>query len=242
MQFAHRILVLDDEPEVLAWIGSVLTDGGLQHTAVESGSAMQRALREQPHSLVLMDLRLQGEDGLTLARELRRNSTVPIIMMTGKGDEADRVLGLELAADDYLVKPISGRELLARVRATLRRSTELSHPAVRPDDVVHERYLFGDFVLDMTTRTLAHQDGVACELTRGEFALLAAMVRRAGHIWSRDELVAQFRGSEAEVYDRSVDVLILRLRRKIEPNPRQPAYIRTERGLGYVFGVTVTRG
>jgi two-component system OmpR family response regulator len=242
MHASHRILVLDDEPEVLAWIGAVLNEGGLQHTAVESGTAMQRALREQPHSLVLMDLRLRGEDGLSLARELRRQSTVPIIMMSGKGDEADRVLGLELAADDYLVKPISGRELLARVRANLRRSTELSQPVARPDDPVRERYLFGDWVLDMSLRSVSRNDGTPCELTRGEFALLAAMVCRPQRIWSRDELIAQFRGSEAESYDRSVDVLILRLRRKIEPNPRQPTYIRTERGHGYVFGVTVTRG
>ena len=238
----HRILVLDDEPEVLTWIGDVLAEGGLAHTPVRTGEGMLDALRQAPHSLVLMDLRLQGEDGLALARSLRRTSTVPIIMMSGKGDESDRVLGLELAADDYVVKPISGRELLARVRASLRRSTELSQPSARPDDVVHERYVFGDWVLDLTQRTLARTDGTPCGVTRGEFALLAAMVKYTGRVWARDELIAQFRGAEAETYDRSVDVLILRLRRKIEPNPRLPAYIRTERGHGYVFGVAVTRG
>jgi len=242
MPSPHRILVLDDEPEVLDWIGDVLRDGGLQPTPVQTGAAMQRALREQPHSLVLLDLKLRGEDGLAIARELRRSSTVPILMMSGKGDEADRVLGLELAADDFLVKPISGRELLARVRASLRRATELSQPAARPGDPVHERYLFGDWVLDRTARTLARCSGEPCEVTRGEFALLSAMVTQAGRVWARDELLSQFRGTEAEVYDRSVDVLVLRLRRKIEPNPRQPAYIRTERGQGYVFGVPVTRG
>jgi two-component system OmpR family response regulator len=238
----HRILVLDVVPEVLAWIGEVLREGGLQVTAVGSGEAMRQALRERPHSLVLMDLRLHGEDGLALARELRRGSTMPIIMMSGKGDETDRVLGLELAADDYLSKPISGRELLARVRATLRRCTELSQPAPHPDALVHERYRFDDWVLDLTERTLARADGAPCELTRGEFALLAAMVRQPSRVWTREELLAQFRGSEAEAYDRSVDVLVLRLRRKIEPNPRQPVYIRTERGQGYVFGVAVSRG
>lgn len=242
MPTPHRILVLDDEPDVLDWIGAVLGDGGLQATTVQTGAEMQRALRERPHSLVMLDLKLRGEDGLAIARELRRSSTVPIIMMSGKGDEADRVLGLELAADDFLVKPISGRELLARVRASLRRSTELSQPAARPDDPVHERYRFGDWVLDRTARTLARSNGEPCEVTRGEFALLAAMVTQAGRVWARDELLSQFRGSETEAYDRSVDVLVLRLRRKIEPNPRQPAYIRTERGQGYVFGVPVTRG
>jgi len=232
MPAPHRILVLDDEPDVLDWIGAVLSDGGLQATAVQTGDEMQRALRERPHSLVMLDLKLRGEDGLAIARELRRSSTVPIIMMSGKGDEADRVLGLELAADDFLVKPISGRELLARVRASLRRSTELSRPAARPDDPV----------LDRTARTLARSSGEPCEVTRGEFALLAAMVTQAGRVWARDELLSQFRGTGTEAYDRSVDVLILRLRRKIEPNPRQPAYIRTERGQGYVFGVPVTRG
>ncbi len=238
----HRILILDDEPEVLAWIGSVLKDGGLDYSAVGNGAAMRAALGAQPHSLVIMDLRLHEEDGLLLARELRKTSTVPIIMMTGKGDETDRILGLEMAADDYLTKPFSGRELLARVRATLRRYTELSQPTARQDVAPQERYLFDDWILNMSARSLSRNNGAICELTRGEFALLAAFVRHANRVWSRDELLAQFRGNEVETYDRSVDVLILRLRRKIEPNPRQPIYIRTERGMGYLFGVAVVRG
>ena len=237
----HRILVLDDEADVRDWIADVLHDGGLQVTAVATGAEMQDALARQPHSVVILDLRLKGEDGLTLARDLRRESAVPIIMMSGKGDETDRVLGLELAADDYLTKPFSGRELLARVRAALRRSTELSQPATRRDGAPHERYLFDDWVLDMTARELSRADGTRCALTQGEFALLAAMVRHPHRIWTRDQLLEHSRGFDTEVFDRSVDVLILRLRRKIEPNPSQPAYIRTERGQGYIFSATVTR-
>ncbi|WP_341678240.1 response regulator transcription factor [Niveibacterium sp. SC-1] len=240
METAHRVLVLDDEADVREWIADVLREGGLEVTPVADGAAMQEAMLRQPHSLVIMDLRLKGEDGLTLARSLRQRSTVPIMMMSGKGDETDRVLGLELAADDYLTKPFSGRELLARVRASLRRCTELSQPAARRESA-HERYAFGDWMLDVTQRQLSRADGSACRLTQGEFALLAAMVRHPHRIWTRDQLLDQTRGFDTEVYDRSVDVLILRMRRKIELNPSQPAYIRTERGQGYVFCGTVTR-
>ncbi len=238
---AHRVLILDDEADVRAWLVQVLSEAGFDCSAVDNGAAMRKALQQQPHSLVLMDLRLRNEDGLTLARELRRQSNVPIIMISGKSDETDRVLGLELVADDFLSKPFSGRELVARVRASLRRCNELSLPGARRDDTPHERYRFGDWLLDLTARSLARSDGAPCELTPAEFALLAALVRQPGRVWSRDDLLCQFRGADAEVYDRSVDVLILRLRRKIEPNPRQPQYVRTERGLGYLFEGTVTR-
>ena len=240
METQHRILVLDDEEDVRNWIADVLQEGGLQVSCAGSGAAMFEMLDREPHSLVILDLRLKGEDGLVLARELRRISTMPIVMMSGKGDETDRVLGLELAADDFLVKPFSGRELLARVRAHLRRSTELSQPVSRRDGP-HERYVFEDWALDMTARKLLRADGSECALTQGEFALLAAMVRQPQRVWTRDQLLEQSRGFDTEVYDRSVDVLILRLRRKIEPNPSLPAYIRTERGQGYMFCAKVTR-
>ncbi|KZE28633.1 two-component system OmpR family response regulator [Crenobacter luteus] len=241
MEEKHRILVLDDEDEVRTLLSALLEEAGYAVSAVATSAEMFARLAAAPHALALLDLKLRGEDGLTVARELRRRSTMPIVMMSGRGDETDRVLGLELAADDFLVKPFSGRELVARVRAQLRRATELSYPKPPGDDGGSERYGFGDWVLDLTRRVLTHADGRACALTPGEFALLSAMVRQPQRVWSRDQLLEHTRGFDCDVYDRTIDVLILRLRRKIEPNPSQPAYIRTERGLGYLFAGAVTR-
>lgn len=241
MDDKHSILIVDDEADVRDWLSALLNDGGFATRSAGDGAAMRRALAERPFALVILDLRLKGEDGLTLARELRRQSAVPIIMMSGKGDETDRVLGLELAADDYLTKPFSGRELLARVRAALRRTTELSIPLQRHRGEAHECYLFNGWVLDMTARELRQPDGAPCALTQGEFTLLAALVKHPQRVWSREQLLEQTRGLDTEVYDRTIDVLILRLRRKIEPNPRHPELICTERGLGYQFRAAVSR-
>ena len=241
MEEKHRILILDDDPDVREWLQGVFEAAGFAVSAVEDSKAMQERLNAAPHSLAVVDLKLKGEDGLAVARMLRKNSPIPIIMISGQGDETDRVLGLELAADDFINKPFSARELLARVRAQLRRTTELSIP--RPAAMVGSgpRFSFDDWVLDMGTRTLTRGEGEPCILTQGEFALLAAMVQHPSRIWSRDQLLEQTRGFDADVYDRTIDVLILRLRRKIEPNPQQPSYIRTERGMGYVFSAPVTR-
>ncbi|KVO28187.1 two-component system response regulator [Burkholderia ubonensis] len=239
MSEKHRILVLDDDPEVRAWLTGVLEEAGFEVSAVDSAAHMQQRLAAAPHALVILDLKLRGEDGLTVARELRRRSDVSIIMISGLGDETDRVLGLETAADDFVTKPFSGRELLARVRAQLRRTTELSMP--RPaSNGGGPRFCFDGWTLDLSARTLTH-DGSACALTQGEFELLAAMVQQPSRVWSRDQLLEHTRGFGIDVYDRTIDVLILRLRRKIEPNPEQPTYIRTQRGVGYVFAVPVVR-
>ncbi|KWE47578.1 two-component system response regulator [Burkholderia ubonensis] len=239
MSEKHRILVLDDDPEVRAWLTGVLEEAGFEVSAVDSAAHMQQRLAAAPHALVILDLKLRGEDGLTVARELRRRSDVPIIMISGLGDETDRVLGLETAADDFVTKPFSGRELIARVRAQLRRTTELSMP--RPaSNGGGPRFCFDGWTLDLAARTLTH-DGSACALTQGEFELLAAMVQQPSRVWSRDQLLEHTRGFGIDVYDRTIDVLILRLRRKIEPNPEQPTYIRTQRGVGYVFAVPVVR-
>ncbi|WCM22588.1 response regulator transcription factor [Paraburkholderia bryophila] len=236
----YRIAVLDDDPDMLHWLRDLLAEAGFAVSAVDRASMLYSQLQAAPHSLIILDLKLRGEDGLTIARDLRRNSDVPIIMMSGLGDETDRVLGLETAADDFVTKPFSGRELLARVRAQLRRSTELSMP--RTSNVLSNgpRYLFDGWLLDLAARTLAH-NGQECSLTQGEFALLAAMVQSPSRTWSRDQLLEHTRGIDIDVYDRTIDVLILRLRRKIEPNPAQPIYIRTQRGFGYTFSAAVTR-
>ncbi|MBY4868587.1 DNA-binding response regulator [Burkholderia sp. Bp9017] len=239
MSEKQRILVVDDDPEVRAWLTSALEEAGFGVSAVDSAAGMQQQLAAAPHALVILDLKLRGEDGLTVARELRRRSDVSIIMISGLGDETDRVLGLETAADDFVTKPFSGRELIARVRAQLRRTTELSMP--RPaSNGGGPRYCFDGWTMDLAARTLTH-NGAPCSLTQGEFELLAAMVQQPSRVWSRDRLLEHTRGFGIDVYDRTIDVLILRLRRKIEPNPEQPTYIRTQRGVGYMFAVPVVR-
>ncbi|OHC64747.1 MAG: DNA-binding response regulator [Rhodocyclales bacterium GWA2_65_20] len=241
MEHVYRILVVDDEEDIREWLASLLQEVGYVVDGVADGKAMRMALAGAPYALLVLDLRLKGEDGLQLAREWRQKSPMPIIMMSGKGDETDRVLGLELAADDYLTKPFSGREFLARVRAALRRTTELSLPAVRQPGEAHECYHFAGWTLDLTARTLWQPDGQCCALTQGEFSLLATLVSHPGRVWSREQLLEHTRGLDTEVFDRTIDVLILRLRRKIEPNPRCPQLICTERGLGYQFKAGVSR-
>ncbi|HKJ94637.1 MAG TPA: response regulator [Gammaproteobacteria bacterium] len=233
------ILVVDDEVSMRELLCDLLEDSGYAATSVESGVEMEAALAERAFSLVILDLRLKGEDGLTLARRLREVSTIPIMMLTGKGDETDRIVGLELAADDFLMKPFNNRELLARVRAMLRRSTTLNGATGGEDG--HERYRFGPWLLDLTARRLRSVDGDVQSLTQAEFALLEVLVRAPNRVLSRDQLLEKTRGYDAEVFDRTIDVLILRLRRKIETNPQQPRFIRTERGLGYIFSARVTQ-
>lgn len=236
----QRILVVDDEIDMRELLQDLLEDSGFSVLAVADGSSMRQALDAAPYALIILDLRLKGEDGMQLAREVREHSSIPIMMLTGKGDETDRILGLELAADDFLMKPFNNRELLARVRAMLRRTTQLSTPMVRKDDTYsHERLSFDGWVMDLTSRELAGSDGEPVSLTYGEYELLEMFVRSPNRVFSRDQLLEATRGFDSDVYDRTIDVLILRLRRKIEPNPKQPSYIRTERGVGYIFSASV---
>ncbi len=234
----HLVLIVDDEPEVREVLADSLQQAGYQTTAVATGEEMFKALSEQDYSLLITDLRLQGEDGLTLAREVRENSAIPIMMLTGKGDETDRILGLEMAADDYLMKPFNLRELVARVNALIRRSTRLSGVTATeatPVEEPHYCLLFGDWRLDMTARELRHASGAPVDLTYGEFSLLEVLASAPRRVFSREELLERTRGDQSEVFDRTIDVQILRIRRKIEPNPKNPRYIRTERGIGYIF-------
>jgi two-component system OmpR family response regulator len=236
-----RILVVDDDPDLRASLDDALTQSGFDVSTAGDGIGMHAALAEAPHALVLLDLRLKDEHGLALARGLReRHPALPIIMISGSSDEMDRVLLLELAADDFLVKPFSPRELLAHVRAVLRR-TQPAATAAAPAEPAAQLH-FGDWTLDLRERELRAADGSACALTPAEFRLLEAFVSQPGKVWTRDQLLEHTRSLETEVFDRSVDVLILRVRRKIEPNPKHPRYICTERGLGYVFAAPVTRG
>jgi DNA-binding response OmpR family regulator len=186
----------------------------------------------------VLDLRLAEEDGMQLARKLREEGAMPIIIVTGKQEEADRVMGLELGADDYVTKPFSPRELLARIRAVLRRY-QTAREVLPPLSDKRRAYRFAGWELNLGSRRLTSPEGRRIDITNGELNLLQAFCAASQRVLTREQLLDLSRLNGAEVYDRSIDVQILRLRRKIEPNPARPQYIKTERGIGYVFNVTV---
>ncbi len=232
-----HVLALDDDAGVRSLIAEYLTQNELRVTTVASGRELAAVMARETVDLVVLDLRLPGEDGMQIAQRLRTASAIPILMLTGRVDEADRVMGLELGADDYLTKPFSPRELLARIRALLRRVQANTTVA---DAIAKVRaYRFGNWELSIGLRRLKSTDGTSIELTNGEFSLLTAFLSAPQRVLTRDQLLDLSRLHNAEVYDRSIDVQILRLRRKIEPDPSQPSYIRTERGAGYVFDAAV---
>jgi DNA-binding response OmpR family regulator len=232
-----HILAVDDDPMVRQLIADYLSGHGFRVSAVARGQEMARIVAEDVVDLIVLDLKLAEEDGLQLVRELRMQSSVPIIIVTGhRRDEVDRIVGLELGADDYLTKPFSPRELLARVRAVLRRVE--AAPAAAPADKA-TRYRFAGWELNLRLRRLTSPSGAAVTLTIGEFSLLSAFLRSPQQVLSRDQLLAATRVHDDEVFDRSVDVQILRLRRKLEANPSAPELIKTERGAGYVFTAPV---
>ena len=234
---AH-VVALDDDIEVRELVSGYLAGHDLRVTAVASGRELDQTMAREAVDLLLLDLNLDGEDGLQIARRLRETTAMPILMLSGRSDEIDRVLGLELGADDDLTKPFSPRELLARVRALLRRVAAQSTAA---DAIARVRiYRFGAWELNIGLRKLlALPTGQRVDLTRSEFSLLTALLSAPRRVLSRDELLDLSRLHNAEVYDRSIDVQILRLRRKIEPDPAHPIYIRTERGVGYLLDADV---
>jgi two-component system OmpR family response regulator len=235
---APHVLAIDDDPAMRQLFADYLAENELRVTAVATGAEMTHALSEHAIDVIVLDLRLAGEDGMELARKVRAESAIPIIMVTGRKEEADRVMGLELGADDYITKPFSPRELLARVRAVLRRYKAVEDLLPARDEK-RRAYRFGGWELNVRTRRLTSPEGERIELTNGEFSLLQAFCAAPRRILSRDQLLELSRLNRAEVYDRSIDVQILRLRRKIEFDPSHPEYIRTERGAGYMFDVPV---
>jgi two-component system OmpR family response regulator len=234
-----HILIVDDDAAIRTLLNEYLADNGLRVSAAANGAEMFSVLSDAAVDLVVLDLRLGGEDGMSLARRLRTDSALPIIMLTGVRDEADRVMGLELGADDYLTKPFSPRELLARIRTVLRRSSAATPAQAREGEV--RAFRFGEFELNLRTRRLTTRSGRRIELTNGEFNLLAALLGSAQRVLTRDQLIEASRVYDNEVYDRAIDVQILRLRRKIEPDSSQPKYIVTERGVGYSFNAPVEK-
>jgi DNA-binding response OmpR family regulator len=230
-----HILVVDDDPALRELISAYLAENEFQVSAVASGAEMNAILQENVIDLVLLDLRLGGEDGMQLARTLRDTSEVPVIIVTGKQDEADRVMGLEIAADDYVTKPFSNREMLARIRAVLRRYQARADAVPLGRSTKRRAYRFAGWELNLLARRLTSPEGQRVELSNGEFNLLLALCEQPQRVLSRDQLLEMSRLHGAEVYDRSIDVQILRLRRKIEVDASAPKMIRTERGAGYVF-------
>lgn len=228
-----HVLAVDDDPSVRDLIATYLGDYDMRVTAVPDEQGMSAVLAREAVDLVLLDLRLKGEDGMDIARRLRAESKLPIIILTGRQDDADRVMGLELGADDYLTKPFSPRVLLARIRALLRRTR--MHETLA-DTVANIRaYRFAGWELNLRLRRLTAPDGRAVPLRNGEFNLLIAFLSAPQRVLAREQLLDLSRLHNAEVYDRSVDVQVGRLRRKLEVDPEDPQIIKSVRGAGYIL-------
>jgi two-component system OmpR family response regulator len=231
-----HIVVIDDDPSIREALADYLADSDLRVTALASGRELAEVMARETIDLLLLDLRLPGEDGMEMARKLREESALPIIVLSGRKDEADRVIALEMAADDYLTKPCSPRELLARIRAVLRRC-RLELRQGRPEGV--RAYRFDCWDLNLSTRRLAATDGRQITLSNAEFNLLVVLLSSPQRVLTRDQMLDLSRLHNDEVFNRSIDVQIARLRRKIETDPANPRYIRTERGAGYRFDLPV---
>jgi two-component system, OmpR family, response regulator len=237
MQGAPHILIVDDHREIRDLVARALTKEGFRVSTAADGRAMRKVLADRRIDLMLLDLMLPGEDGLSLCRAIRAESNLPIVMLTAKGDEVDRVIGLEMGADDYLPKPFGSRELIARIRSVLRRS---QHGASADDRSRSKLYRFDRWSLDVGARELLRDDGVAVPLSTGEFDLLLAFVERPQRVLSRDQLLDLARGRVSAGFDRSIDTQVSRLRRKLEVDPGEPKIIKTVWGGGYVFTPAVS--
>ncbi len=234
---AGHILIVDDDPKVRTLLRRCFEGEGFAVAEAQNGAELRTQLERHAIALITLDLNLGQESGLDLAREIRKQRNVPIIMLTGKGDAIDRVVGLELGADDYLAKPFELRELLARVRAVLRRS---SSTADQPSSA-HERYQFEAWTFDIGRRSLTRTNGDAQDLTTSEFNLLEAFVKRPHRVLSRDAIMDLLKSQDWSPLDRSIDNLVARLRKKIEADADHPQLIKTVRGSGYVFAADVRK-
>jgi two-component system, OmpR family, response regulator len=238
MQGTPHILIIDDHREIRDLVSRALTKEGFRVSAAADGRAMHKVLADSRIDLILLDLMLPGEDGLSLCRTLRGQSNIPIIMLTAKGDEVDRVVGLEMGADDYLPKPFGSRELIARIKAVLRRSQD--KVAAPSPDRRPKRYRFDRWWLETGARELLRDDGITVPLSTGEYDLLIAFVEHPQHVLSRDQLLDLARGRSATGFDRSMDTQVSRLRRKLERDSGDPKIIKTVWGGGYMFTPAVS--
>lgn len=238
MQRKPHLLVVDDDREIRILLSRLLTRRGYRITTAREEHEMRRILLSSRVDLVILDIMLPGKDGLTLCRELRGSKPLPVIMLTARGEATDRVIGLEVGADDYLAKPFDVRELEARVRAVLRRS---SAQGILSNGEGSSIFIFAGWRLDARQRHLLSPEGAIVDLTSGEFDLLLAFAERPQRVLSRDQLLDIVRGRDATSFDRSIDVQVSRLRRKIEADPKVPELIKTVRSGGYVFTPMVDR-
>jgi two-component system, OmpR family, response regulator len=239
MNASDHILIVDDDAEIRSLLREYLQKQGYRATAVADGRGLRAAVDTSRPDVIILDLMLPGEDGLALCRELRARSEVPIIMLTARGDETDRIVGLELGADDYVAKPFSPRELLARIKSVLRRARSL------PDNLKPEEagwFRFAGWTLDVATRNLTSPQGVVVALSGTDFRLLRVFLDHANRVLTRDQLVDLMLSRDAGPYDRAIDVQVSRLRQRLGEDAKEPAIIKTVRGQGYVFAARVESG
>ncbi|MEO0850101.1 MAG: response regulator [Pseudomonadota bacterium] len=232
-----QILVVDDEQKTVELVAELLERHHMRVYSANSVSEAEASLNAYQIDLIVLDVMMPGEDGVSFCRRLRQDSTIPILMLSAMGDDIDRIIGLEMGADDYLAKPFNPRELIARIRTILRRAPAIQQIEQHDKQVF---YAFNQFTLNPDMRTL-QEDGSIVDLTSGEFAVLLALVERAPRILSRDQLLEYSRGAAANPFDRSIDTHISRLRSKLEKNTRRPELIKTVRNLGYAFAATVEK-
>ncbi|MDN7143070.1 response regulator [Pseudomonas sp. JQ170] len=239
MDHVDHVLVVDDDREIRELVGNYLKKNGLRTSIVADGRQMRAFLEANVVDLIVLDIMMPGEDGLQLCRELRagRHKATPVLMLTARGDETDRIVGLEMGADDYLSKPFSARELLARINAVLRR-TRMLPPNLSISE--NSRLIgFGHWRLDTTARHLLDADGTLVALSGAEYRLLRVFLDHPQRVLSREQLLNLTQGREADVFDRSIDLLVSRLRQRLQDDAREPAYIKTVRSEGYVFSLAV---
>ena len=236
---ADHILIVDDDASIRKMLRRSLEDEGYRVSEAADAEATHRSMAAADIDLITLDLNLGSSDGLTVAREIRQKSNVPIIMITGKGDIIDRIVGLEIGADDYVAKPFHLREVLARVRSVLRRREAKGEAIVAAPGVEEGKFGFDGWVLNISRRELEAADGSLCALTTGEFELLAMFVARPNRVLTRDQIMDFIKGNDWSPSDRSIDNQIARLRKKIELDPAAPRVIKTVRGVGYSFSVKV---
>ncbi|WGT61347.1 winged helix-turn-helix domain-containing protein [Variovorax paradoxus] len=249
MKSAFHIAVLDDEVDITQLLANYLQSHGFRVTQLHNGASLMKLMGSDPADLVLLDLGLPGEDGFSIARRMRENWRCGLVIVTGRGDAVDKVVGLEVGADDYVTKPFDLRELVARVKAVLRRlapddavPAATASPAPAAAVATPDRLRFAGWQLDLAARSLANPEGQAVPLTGGEFDLLRAFARHPGRVLSRDFLLEQTRGREAAPFDRTIDVQVGRLRKKIEADPDDPQIIKSVRGAGYILVPPVNQG
>ena len=238
MNLTHpHILVVDDHADIRDLLKRFLEQHGYRVSCARDGREMKKLLEHSTIQLIVLDLMLPDEDGLTLCRELRVHSAIPIVMLTAMGEDMDRIVGLEMGADDYLAKPFNPRELLARIKAVLRRSQPQDEP---PAEIGVAHYYFAQWQLDMLRRELVDSSGIGISLSTAEFDLLKVFLERPQRVLSRDQLLDLARGREAQAFDRAIDTQVSRLRRKLEQDAKNPELIKTVWGGGYLFAAEVT--